>query len=59
MLVVALRGLARRGVADWLEVGGCACGGLWIGGGCLGCGVDYGTCWQRDPASGQWIYVCY
>ena len=39
--------------------GGCACGGVWIGVACLGCGVDYGTCWQWDPALGQWINVCY
>jgi hypothetical protein len=39
--------------------GGCGCGGVWIGGACLGCGVDYGTCWQWDPALGQWISVCY
>jgi hypothetical protein len=32
---------------------------VWIGGSCLGCAVDYGTCYQWDPYLGQWVYVCY
>ena len=39
--------------------GGCACAGVFIGGACLGCAADYGTCWQWDPYLGQWINVCY
>ena len=39
--------------------GGCACGGVWIGVACLGCGGCSGTCWQWDPYLGQWVYVCY
>jgi hypothetical protein len=39
--------------------GGCACGGVWIGVACLGCGGCSGTCWQWDPWLGQWVYVCY
>ncbi len=39
--------------------GGCACAGVWIGGACFGCGIGFGTCWQWDPALGQWIYVCF
>jgi hypothetical protein len=39
--------------------GGCRCAGIFIGASCLGCGVDYGTCYQWDPYLGRWIYVCY
>jgi hypothetical protein len=39
--------------------GGYACAGVFIGGACLGCAADYGTCWQWDPYLGQWINVCY
>ena len=39
--------------------GGCRCSGIFIGASCLGCGVDYGTCYQWDPYLGRWIYVCY
>jgi hypothetical protein len=39
--------------------GGCGCAGVFIGGACLGCAADYGTCWQWDPYLGQWISVCY
>ena len=37
---------------------GCGCAGYWIGG-CWGCAGDYTNCWQWDPASGQWVSVCY
>ena len=39
--------------------GGCRCSGIFIGASCLGCGVDYGTCYQWDPYLGRWISVCY
>src|ERR1700719_160434 len=39
--------------------GGCACGGVFIGVGCLGCAGCSGTCWQWDPYLGQWVNVCY
>jgi hypothetical protein len=39
--------------------GGCACNGVWIGVGCLGCAGCYGTCWQWDPYLGQWVNICY
>src|SRR6516164_11383455 len=29
--------------------GGCACGGVFLGIGCLGCAACVGTCWQWDP----------
>jgi hypothetical protein len=39
--------------------GGCACGGVFIGVGCLGCAGCSGTCWQWDPYLGQWVSICY
>jgi len=39
--------------------GGCACGGVFIGIGCLGCAACVGTCWQWDPYLGQWVSICY
>jgi hypothetical protein len=39
--------------------GGCACNGVFIGVGCLGCAGCYGTCAQWDPYLGQWVNVCY
>jgi hypothetical protein len=54
------RGCAGRGGRGCRGCGGgCGCAGFWIGG-CWGCaGGDYTNCWQWDPASGQWISVCY
>jgi len=39
--------------------GGCACAGVWIGVGCLGCAACVGTCWQWDPYLQQWVSICY
>ena len=39
--------------------GGCACGGVFLGIGCLGCAACVGTCWQWDPVLQQWVSICY